>query len=479
MAQNKDLNRELLKLAGFEGDEVDAILDDWMLCTERVKLNDEDIRYALEEYIPSNWDVQYRGVRKMIGAYLREMIEISKTPDYKKQGRKIVYGILPAVATNYVAYRMAAGDDVFVGFPDLMLVTVLNGFFHKAGPYLYDAEEKGFTYGCRHCPLNKMRLSAYTSGIIAAPDIIWSWGFNCDEGPKTDEMIQCMTGGDWNYVVSRIPHDTYIGHEDDEDEERIAYMAAILKDGMDAISKATGIYPTEEHMNMAIAESGKYAFKIGQLVSMVCKADPVPLGGNALTQFQQGLPVPFTLGLKYMDEAIDIMIAEMRDAIKAGEGVLPKGAPKIGSYFVPFCIPWIDRMFRENGVATTFSQTLTLSKKQLTPFKHKDDFYKAVAEQWLRMPLGQNMGYEVASMVEKVTTLQPDGMLMGFFDFDRWLGAHQKMAAKMVEERTGVPHYYMESDFWDDRDYSQEALRTRIESVSQLLLMRKEDEAIS
>ena len=86
------------------------------------------------------------------------------------------------------------------------------------------------------------------------------------------------------------------------------------------------------------------------------------------------------------------------------------------------------------------------------------------------------MGYEVAAMVEKVKANKPDGMLMGFFDFDRWLGAHQKMAADLVEKETGVPHYYIESDFWDDRDYSEEALRTRIESICQLLYMKKEME---
>lgn len=48
------------------------------------------------------------------------------------------------------------------------------------------------------------------------------------------------------------------------------------------------------------------------------------------------------------------------------------------------------------------------------------------------------------------------------------------MAAKIVEERTGVQHFYMESDFWDDRDYNEEALRTRIESISQILKMKKE-----
>lgn len=470
---SRNVHEELLKIAGFEGDELKQILPEWELTAKRIWLTDEDIAHAVDEYIPQHWDIQYLGVRKMIGAYLRETIETAKTVDYKKQGVRIVYGILPAIATNYTALKQAAGDNVFIGFPDLMLVTVLNGFFHKAAPYFYRAEDEGFTYGCRHCPLNKTRLGAFSGGVLAAPDVIWSWGFNCDEGPKTDEMIQCLISKEWKYIVSRVPHDTYFGESDDELDERVAYVSEVLKEGMNEIAQITGISVTKQDMQDAVDSVNRYAFKLGQMVSLACKADPLPLGGAALTQFQQPMAVPFNSGLKYMEEALDIMIKELRQAIKEGVGILPKGAPKLGSYFVPFCIPWVSRIFKENGVGTTFSETLTVSKKQLTPSKYKDDPYLACAEQWLRMPLGQNMGYEVDSMVEKVETLKPDGMLMGFFDFDRWLGAHQKMAAKLVEERTGVPHFYMESDFWDDRDYSEESLRTRIESISQILKMRK------
>ncbi len=471
---NVELNKKLLEIAGFEGNEVDEILNDWLFTIEEVGLTDEDIRYAVEEYIPGNWDIQYRGVRKMIGAYFRELIEIAKTKQYKAEGKKILYGILPAVVLPYSAYKKAGGDDIFVSFPDLMLVTILNGFFHKAAPYLNEAEAQGFTYGCRHCPLNKMRVGALTKGLLATPDVIWSWGFNCDEGPKTDEMIQCMMNQKWKYVVSRIPHDTAFGNADDDEYDRVKYLADVLKDGMEQISEVIGVTPTDADMKAALDESNRYTFKIGTLVALVCKSDPVPLGGATVTNFQQGMTCPFNSGLKYLEEALDIMIKELRQAVKEGKGVLPKGAPKVGSYFVPFCIPWIDRIFRENGVATTFSQTLTPSQSQMRPSKYNETPYMSFAEGWLKMPLGQNMGYEVEAMVEKVNTNQPDGMLMGFFDFDRWLGAHQKMCADLVEKETGVPHYYVESDFWDDREYSEEALRTRIESICQMIYMKKD-----
>lgn len=473
---NRELNIELLKLAGFEGEDLEEILPDWLKAVDAVGLSDEDIRYAKDEYIPSNWDIQYMGIRKLMGAYFRELVEIYRTQQYRAEGKPIIYGILPAIMTPYHALKNAATGGAYVGFPDLMLVTILNGFFHKADVLLNYAEELGFTYGCRHCPLNKTRLAGYAKGLIAPPDIIWSFGFNCDEGPKTDEMIQCLINEKWNYIVSRIPHDTNFGHKDDEDEHRVRYLASVLKEDMAKVSEITGVYPTEDDINLALKDSARVMFKVSTLVGLVCKSDPIPLGGNCLPLFQEVACMPFNCGLKYMEEALDITIAEVRQAIKQGKGILPKGAPKLGSYFEPFCIPWVDRIFRENGVATTFSECMTPSKSMLSPAKFTEDAYLSMAESWLRKALGQNMGYEIESMVEKVEANKPDGMIMGFFDFDRWLGAHHKMCAEIVEKRTGVPHYYIESDFWDDRDYSEEALRTRIESIAQVVHLRKEQE---
>lgn len=63
-------------------------------------------------------------------------------------------------------------------------------------------------------------------------------------------------------------------------------------------------------------------------------------------------------------------------------------------------------------------------------------------------------------------------MLLGLFDFDRWVGPQQKLQAKMVEETLHIPCFYIEGDFWDDREYSPEALKTRVESICQVFKMR-------
>jgi benzoyl-CoA reductase/2-hydroxyglutaryl-CoA dehydratase subunit BcrC/BadD/HgdB len=468
---NKIYN-DFLVLAGFENDEIPQILPEWIEASKKLGLSEEDVRFATEQFIPQNWDIELKGIRKLIGAAIREVIDLTKANDYKKNGVKIVYGIMPAIVTNYMAIKLSGGDNVFVSFPDLHIVSALNSFFHKASPYYERAEEAGMTYGCRHCALNKTRVASILEGVIPSPDIIWSWGFNCDEGPKIDEYINCYCDPNWEVVVTRIPHDTHFGEIDDEIPERVDFLAKQMGYGQDYVEKITGITVTPESLSESVKAWSRYAFKVGQLNAIANSADPLPISGTELSIFGQPMFAPYNTGLKYMEEALDITIKEVRERVKNCIGVSPKGAPKVGCYFVPFVVPWINKMFLENEVGLTFSFMMTLTKKQLQPPSYEDPF-KAAAEQWLRMPMGQNMGQEIDGMIEKVEAYKPDAMLMGFFDFDRWLGAHHKMAAQLIEEKTEIPHFYIEADFWDDRDYSPEALRTRIESISQVVKMNK------
>ena len=120
----------------------------------------------------------------------------------------------------------------------------------------------------------------------------------------------------------------------------------------------------------------------------------------------------------------------------------------------------------------TFSEVSVPTRKQLLPSRF-DDPYMAAAETWLKRTSTTNIGYKAQIIIEKLETYHMDGMIFGFFDFDRWLGSDHRLLARIVEERTKLPVFYVEGDIWDDRDYSPEALRTRIESICEILKMNK------
>jgi len=467
-----DTYRKFLELTGFEKEEISEYLPQWREASEKLGLNEADIRFATEEWIPAHFDVKLKGVRKMIGANIKETIDLTRANEYKKQGKKIVYGIIPAHATFYLALKLTAPDQVYVSFPDVFLATILNALFHKINPYLEGAEKEGIPYGCRHCALNKTRYWARRAGIIPSPSLSWIWGFVCDESTKVDEYIHDFIDPEWKTFVTRIPHDQPLGTPEDEVDERVEYMAEQMRQGFKAVQKETGIeVPAEKIKEAAEIIWMRYAPKVAELYQLMA-SDPQPLSGEDGMIATIPLYIPFNTGMDNMENALDILIGEVKDRVARKEGILPRGAPKLLAYFIPFCNPWILKMFEENGVGVPYPEGMMPSKKDLQPPRFEDP-YMAAAESWLKYSMVANVGYKLQITCEKIQTYGVDGMVFGFFDFDRWLGSDQKLLSKMVEEKLKLPVFYIEGDVWEDRDYSPEALRTRIETIASIVRMRK------
>lgn len=464
----KDRYREFLSLTGFEENEVAEYLPELRQACEKLSLNEDDVRYATKEWIPTQFDTELESVRKSLGCIVREGVDLTKTNEYKKRGVKIVYGILPAMSVYYYALKLAAPEKVYVGFPDLFLVAFLQGLFHKLNPCLEEAEKAGISYGCRHCALNKTRYTARRWGIIPSPDVSWIWGFVCDEGPKTDEFIHDYYDPEWKTYVTRLPHDQPIGTVEDEVDERVEYLANQMRDGFEFVQKETGIRVPNEKIMEAFNLRQSFVNRMSELRHLI-SADPQPFGG--IETFILGMPrdMPFNTGLVPMGRALDIAIKEVKQRVAKKEGVLPLGAPRLMYEIMPYCQPWISKMFTENGVGLTPGGP---TDKQLVPPRFEDP-YMASAEAWLKGSNTVNVGYKAQQISERLEKYGYDGILFGLFDFDRWLGSDNRLLARMVEEKTKLPVFHIEGDFWEDRDYSPEALRTRIESICEIMKMRK------
>jgi len=467
----KNVYEDFLRLTGFEEDEMSEYLPEWRRASEKLGLTEDDIKFATEKQLPTYFAVELEGVRKVLGCYVKEVIDLTKASEYKERGVKIVYGILPAILHYYYALKLTAPDKVFVSFPDIFLTLVANAFFHKLNPFLEEAERTGIPYGCRHCALNKTRYAARRLGIIPSPDINWIWGFICDEGPKTDEFIRIYYDPQWKTYITRLPHDQPLGTVEDEVIDRVEYLANQMRDGFESVQKEIGIKVTEEKIKEVIDFWQRYAAKLSEL-SFLTAADPQPLDAVSGRLFWEPLALPFNTGIEPMEKALDIAIREVKQRVNNKEGILPEGAPKLMVFGVPVTLPWITKMFEENGVGIPLSELFTLSKKQLQPPTFEDP-YMAAAESWLRMSGNVNPGYQAEQMCEKLETYKVDGMVLGLVDFDRWLGSSHRLLSKILEEKTKLPVFYIEGDWWEDRDYSQEALRTRIESICEIVKMRK------
>ena len=474
----KKAYEELFELALLnEADDYDELMRYWMLGAKDLELTEEVIRNAVHDWMPRHLDLQYRGVRMCVGATLRELIDIFKYKQQKKEGSdvKSIYGVLPTVLAPYQALKYAGGDKVYTSFPDLLLMYTIKFFFHYGASLMEKAEAAGFSYGARHCALNKLGIAGRMSGIIPDPDVMWSWGLVCDEATKVDEFLQTMHADgkpSWKSVITRMPHDTHFTDVDFTMEDRIAYLGNNLRESVAECEEALGVKCSEADLIRAVQDCGRFQMKIGELTMLNAMSDPVPLRNTTLTIPFGCVSIPFNTGLEHMEAAIDVLTEEVKEAVAQGKGIARKGAAKVGAYFNPFANPWIERVLIENDVVFIFSMPTTASKVQMSPLISTDP-YSQVAEQWLQINFGMGCGTDISNWVEKIEMLKPDAMIVGFLDYDRWLGQAQKRNAKIVEQITGVPCYYLEADFYDDRDYSEEALRTRLESLAQIINMKK------
>ena len=467
----KDIYEDFLRLAGFEENEIPQNLPEWHRASAKIGLTESDIRFATEEQLPAYFHIEYKGVRKAIRAVIKEAIDLTKAYEYKEKGMKIVYGILPSIPVQYYALKMTAPDSVYVSFPDALIAHVLNPFFHKLTPFLEEAEKHGLSYGCRHCALNKTRYVARKWKIIPSADISWIWGLVCDEGPKSDEFITLYEDPNWKTYVTRLPHDQSWGTVEDEAIDRVKYLASQMKDGFEFVQKTIGIKVSEEKLKEVDDIWQRYTTKLGKLAALM-SSDPQPLGGVSASIFGWPLLMPFNTGMGEMEKALDIIIQELEQKVARKEGILPAGAPKLMTTIIPNCVPWIAKMFEENGVGLVYSEMSALTRKQLTPPSFPDPYMRA-AQRWLRGSLNVNPGYAADLICEKIDTYGIDGVVFSFFDFDRWLGSDDKLLVRLIREKTKKPVFYFEGDVWDDRDYGPEAIRTRIESVCAVVKMHK------
>ncbi len=461
----------------------EALMPDWLTMCPKIDLNDQVIYDAVENWLPYTKNVEYKGMRMAIGALLREMVEIEKLNRRVKAGENVrsLYGVMPVVLAPYQTIKEAGGDDVYVGFPDMVIMQTMQSVFHHADHLFEEAESKGFSYGARHCALNKMGIAGRMLDFVPDPTVMWSWGMVCDEATKLDEWIKAKKKGNWVSLVTRLPHDTYWDDEDYTDEDRIKYLAGSMRRALDECADAMGVTIKPEDMANALKKFGDYMKLYGSVSAKVAMADPVPMRNNCLGIL--GLPAtfPFNSGLEHLTEACKVLSEEIDQAIAEGRGVAPKGAPKVGMYFNPGNNPWFEAQMNKNGVAINMSIPATLLPQQMQPSKYTDP-YEQMAETWLLYNFGMGCGCDTRIWVEKVRSRKCEGMIVGFLDYDRWLGQVQKVGAKIVEDELGIPTFYVEADFYDDRDYSEEALKTRIETMCSIIKMnqrkRKVQEAI-
>jgi benzoyl-CoA reductase/2-hydroxyglutaryl-CoA dehydratase subunit BcrC/BadD/HgdB len=455
----------MLKLCGFEDDELNKERSRIEKVFQKIGLESEDMKEA-ERWVRENQDVELMGVRKLLGIWLKELIDLVLAKD---EGKKVVYYGFPTIAGPAAAIA-SASDKVLACCPDAVLLLSLGQIFNKIIPIFEAGEENGLPAGHALCGLQQIRLGALVKGIIPVPDLVLTSSYFCDMGSKADELLHEKYGHPAIYIDGSM--DSRWGEFPDYLPKRLEFLGGQLNKALDSVKDILGVEVTDKARREGASRSRELFGAIGEMYEILRDADPQPISIVPVELTRRlGTGSASRRMITEGPEVARILNKELRERMERGIGVVEKGAPKVLITIAHYSDPRIMHMIENSGlhiVGGIYGYMQTAARK---PTSYIDG--KILAE----VEFGRGMfhsGYGVVKRAQDAAVkANVDGIIWSPLFNCRPLGMPSHLLKQVIEKETGIPVLGLESDPYDSRTYSAEALRTRVETFADMLRARK------
>ena len=452
---------ELLRLCGYEPEEIENERKRIEKALEKLELTPKDIDRGVKR-VSQYFDIELTSIRKMMGLWLKSLIDLVLA---REEREKIIYCAAPPFPQLANAMVMVS-KEIFVTSPEVTVSQTLGGIFDKLNPVLEAAEGDLLPAGLAYCSGLQVRLGGIIKGVIPVPDLLVSSGFVCDETPKLDELVSKRYG---------IPV-AYVDGVNDELEERwprvsdkrIEYIAQEARDALAIFEEVTGYKVTEEVSQRANERSADLLTRGNRVLDLIRSADPSPISFVDMgIAFRLATRVANTTTVSTdTGGLVDLLYRELKERVNRGEGVLPKGAPRI-AMGLPWTEPTGARVIDEAGLTVIVDMT-TITELERIPSEY-EDYWERSAEATLRF-----CGIKFARRFKQICKeWGVDGAILNYPIGCRDLCIAPVKSRDIIMKELGVPVLLLECDHIDTRDYSAEAMRNRVEAFAEMLKAAK------
>ncbi|MFB3766523.1 MAG: double-cubane-cluster-containing anaerobic reductase [Methanotrichaceae archaeon] len=276
------------------------------------------------------------------------------------------------------------------------------------------------------------------------------------------------------YVPTYVLH---LPHKKDDHVSRNLWFEEVKKfKGL--VEELTGREITDENLRKAIDLANSKREALARVYN-TRKADPVPISGkDVLLVMQLALFDDATRFVKRTNELAD----ELEARVKRGEGVAPKGAPRVLISGTPMTIPnWKlhDTIERSGAVVVTeesctgtryFTDLVNVNGASST-----DDLIKAMAEKYLHINCAcfTPNNERPEDVVRLAKEYSADGVVYYVLQFCHEFNTEYTKVERALRAE-GIPVIKIETDY-SDSDRGQ--LKTRIETFVEMLKASKSSKA--
>ncbi|MFH1625623.1 MAG: 2-hydroxyacyl-CoA dehydratase family protein [Pseudomonadota bacterium] len=392
----------------------------------------------------------------------------------KEEGKQLVYLIheeIPQIIRTF--YEVVGKEKLCIEIPETVIWLLFSlACFDKLPEILEYGEEWGMDITAAHCPLDKIALGAVGGGVIPKPDFITSGGFFCDQGPKQAEAMGELLDVPY-YIITDAARDEPWGLFPEIDEENAIYFGESMERHFKQFARELGVELTQENFHKARIDVAKGWAPMQEVSRLIAGADQRPISVNDEEPLVQLTMYP-DWRTDELNEAWRMLISEIKDRIAKGEGVVPKGALRTNF----FCDPRpdvVEMCEKELGINLVvpgiFYWMAPFEKTRKFP-KDANQFVRFTEAYIRRAALRCSAWDTVYRAREYVKHFRLDGYMAAYEYGCRPLCWYGRWIKDDLEKELNVPVIYFEQSA-DPRVYSPEQLRTKIETFSSLMRIRK------
>lgn len=393
----------------------------------------------------------------------------------KELGKKVVYTFVPGNLTELIL-----SFDMLPVYPEINALQ--SGMRKKSGSFIRDAEKIGFSEDV--CTYVKCDIGMMLNGNIGPtgeklppPDLLLLSYTGCFTFLKWFENLERLYPG----VPVAMLHTPY--QEDGKiTKEQIDYMVKQLKEEViPKMEKVTGKKFNPQLLSSMMENSAKSEDLLVKVLESA-KIKPSPIDAYFAGVYYIG---PIFTAFRGTVEALNYYTElwnEVQERIKLGLGpITPEGELKEEKFRLVVEGPpnWTNfrefwKIFYDMGAVIVASTYTKVGGVYDSGFRHDpDNPLESLSRYCMGCYTNMNLPQRVDLIEKYITEYKADGFLINSIKSCNSFSAGQLMIMRQIEQRTGIPVGFIESDLVDPRYFSYANIKNRLESYFQMLEQRK------
>jgi len=413
-------------------------------------------------------DISQETQKRMIADHFRRLARAPETGD------KCVYTFVPGNLTE-----LLLSFDLLPVLPEINALQ--SGMRGKSREYIALAEKHGHSEDvCTYvkCDLGMMKSGNIgpTGEKIPDPDLLLLSYTGCFTFMKWFEILR----QEYDAPVAML-HVPYQGEGEITQAMRDYVVDQLREKVIPALEKVSGKAYDEDRLSELMARSARAEDDLVWVLESA-KNRPSPIDAYFGGVYYIG---PIFTAFRGTEAAIDYyreLRAEVAERLAAGRGPLaPEGeieerfrlvveGPPNWTSFREF---W--KMFAEEGAVVVASSYTKVGGLYDTGFRHDPSRpLESLAEYCMGCYTNLNLPGRIELLSRYVREYQADGLLINSVKSCNSFSAGQLMILREVENRTGVPGGFIESDLVDPRYFAASNIKNRLESYLQMIEQKRQ-----